>query len=286
MSSSPARDKMNAMDKEMFAAIGDAFRALGRDPQVRAILLSGQGKHFTAGLDLEYAGSQFGKTQDPGRAAEARLRHIEWLQERVQRPGSGARAGGRGDSRRLRRRRRRSRQRVPTCGSRRATPSSRSPRSMSRSPRTSARCSASATSSRRACCVSSPSPAAAMGAEEAAGYGLVNQLADDRDGALAAGMALARTIAAKSPARGGGRQAEPQSQPRPPGRGGAARRRRVERRDFGQRGPHRSDPRGSARPSRASVRSRMSAPAVLPAPQGVSGARGAVRFHHDQAVAL
>ena len=39
----------------MFAAIGDTFRALGRDPAVRAILLSGQGKHFTAGLDLEYA---------------------------------------------------------------------------------------------------------------------------------------------------------------------------------------------------------------------------------------
>ena len=46
-------DKLNAMDRDMFAAIGDAFRALGRDPAVRAILLSGQGKHFTAGLDLE-----------------------------------------------------------------------------------------------------------------------------------------------------------------------------------------------------------------------------------------
>ena len=48
-------DKFNAMDQDMFAAIGDTFRALGRDPAVRAILLSGQGKHFTAGLDLEYA---------------------------------------------------------------------------------------------------------------------------------------------------------------------------------------------------------------------------------------
>ena len=74
-------DKLNAMDREMFAAIGDTFRALGRDPAVRAILLSGQGRHFTAGLDLDYASRQFPPTDDPGRAAEARLRHIEWLQD-------------------------------------------------------------------------------------------------------------------------------------------------------------------------------------------------------------
>lgn len=74
-------DKFNAMDREMFAAIGDTFRALGRDSRVRAILLSGQGRHFTAGLDLEYASNQFGPSRDPGRAAEARLRHIEWLQD-------------------------------------------------------------------------------------------------------------------------------------------------------------------------------------------------------------
>ena len=74
-------DKLNAMDKAMFEAIGDAFRSLGRDPKVRAILVSGQGRHFTAGLDLEYASRQFPPSEDPGRAAEARLRHIEWLQD-------------------------------------------------------------------------------------------------------------------------------------------------------------------------------------------------------------
>jgi enoyl-CoA hydratase/carnithine racemase len=73
-------DKYNAMDKEMFAAIGDTFRALGHDPAVRVILLSGRGKHFTAGLDLDYAARQFPANPDPARAAEARLRHIEWLQ--------------------------------------------------------------------------------------------------------------------------------------------------------------------------------------------------------------
>ena len=74
-------DKLNAMDRDMFAAIGDTFRSLGRDPAVRAILLSGQGKHFTAGLDLDYASRQFPPSDDPGRAAEARLRHVRWLQD-------------------------------------------------------------------------------------------------------------------------------------------------------------------------------------------------------------
>jgi enoyl-CoA hydratase/carnithine racemase len=74
-------DKLNAMDGGMFAAIGEALRTLGADSSVRCILLSGRGRHFTAGLDLEYAGSQFAPGGDPGRAAESRLRHIHWLQD-------------------------------------------------------------------------------------------------------------------------------------------------------------------------------------------------------------
>jgi enoyl-CoA hydratase/carnithine racemase len=74
-------DKLNAMDGAMFAAIGEAFRTLGGDPSVRCILLSANGRHFTAGLDLEYAGSQFAPAGDPGRAAESRVRHIGWLQD-------------------------------------------------------------------------------------------------------------------------------------------------------------------------------------------------------------
>lgn len=74
-------DRLNAMDGAMFAALGDAFRSLGADASVRAILLSGRGRHFTAGLDLHYASSQFPPSDDPGRAAESRLRHIRWLQD-------------------------------------------------------------------------------------------------------------------------------------------------------------------------------------------------------------
>jgi enoyl-CoA hydratase/carnithine racemase len=73
--------KFNAMDKAMFESIGEAFRSLGADPSVRAVVLSGRGRHFTAGLDLQYAASQFQASDDPGRAAEARLRHVRWLQD-------------------------------------------------------------------------------------------------------------------------------------------------------------------------------------------------------------
>lgn len=73
--------KLNAMDGAFFTELGDTFRRLGTDGQVRAVLLSARGKHFTAGLDLQYAASQFGPSADPGRAAEARLRHVHWLQD-------------------------------------------------------------------------------------------------------------------------------------------------------------------------------------------------------------
>jgi enoyl-CoA hydratase/carnithine racemase len=73
--------RFNAMDKAMFEAIGETFRSLGTDSRVRCILLSGRGRHFTSGLDLQYAASQFPPADDPGRAAESRLRHIHWLQD-------------------------------------------------------------------------------------------------------------------------------------------------------------------------------------------------------------
>ena len=191
-------DKFNAMDKEMFAAIGDTFRALGSDPAVRAILLSGRGRHFTAGLDLEYAGKQFPPSQDPGRAAEARLRHIIWLQdcfsavEAARPPVIAAIHGGCiGAGVDL----------ASACDLRVASEDAffqvaevdvaitadlgtlqrlgyLIPQGVLRELTYTGR---------------------RMGAEEAARHGLVNQLAADRDAVIAAGMALATTIAAKSP---------------------------------------------------------------------------------------
>ena len=191
-------DKLNAMDRDMFAAVGEAFRALGRDPAVRAILLSGQGKHFTAGLDLEYASRQFPPSQDPGRAAEARLRHIEWLQDsfsavEAARPPviavvHGGCIGAGVDL-------------ASACDLRVAAADAffqiaevdvaitadlgtlqrlgyLIPHGVLRELTFTGR---------------------RMGAEEAARYGLVNRIAASRDAALEAGLELARAIAAKSP---------------------------------------------------------------------------------------
>ncbi|PSJ37022.1 crotonase/enoyl-CoA hydratase family protein [Allosphingosinicella deserti] len=74
-------DRMNAMDGAMFAAIGETFERLGSDPTVRAIVLSGEGRHFTSGIDLHYAMGQFAYGGDHGRGTESRLRHIQRLQD-------------------------------------------------------------------------------------------------------------------------------------------------------------------------------------------------------------
>lgn len=76
-------DRMNAMDHASFAELGDTFRGFDATPAVRAVVLSAQGKHFTAGLDLAYAASQFAPRSDAGRWAEKQLRDIAWLQAAV-----------------------------------------------------------------------------------------------------------------------------------------------------------------------------------------------------------
>jgi enoyl-CoA hydratase len=191
-------DKFNAMDGDMFAAIGDTFRALGSDPAVRAILLSGRGRHFTAGLDLDYAAAQFKPGTDAGRAAEAKLRHIEWLQdcftvvERARPPVIAAVHGGCiGAGVDL----------ASACDIRLASADAffqiaevdvaitadlgtlqrlgyLIPQGVLRELTYTGR---------------------RVGAEDALRLGLVNSIAADREAAIAAGLDLARTIAAKSP---------------------------------------------------------------------------------------
>jgi enoyl-CoA hydratase/carnithine racemase len=45
-------DKMNALDKKMFKAIEAAGKQLAADPEVRVVVLSGEGRAFCAGLDM------------------------------------------------------------------------------------------------------------------------------------------------------------------------------------------------------------------------------------------
>jgi enoyl-CoA hydratase/carnithine racemase len=46
-------DKINALDPAMFEAIAETGARLERDPNVRAVVLSGEGRGFCAGLDVE-----------------------------------------------------------------------------------------------------------------------------------------------------------------------------------------------------------------------------------------
>jgi enoyl-CoA hydratase/carnithine racemase len=55
-------DKMNALDDKMFEAIIDAGTRLKSDGKVRAVVISGEGKAFCAGLDM----GNFQRTADAG----------------------------------------------------------------------------------------------------------------------------------------------------------------------------------------------------------------------------
>ena len=46
-------EKYNALSIEMYHALGRAFAQLGADPELRAAVLYAEGKHFTAGIELD-----------------------------------------------------------------------------------------------------------------------------------------------------------------------------------------------------------------------------------------
>uniref|UniRef100_A0AC34QLJ2 Uncharacterized protein n=1 Tax=Panagrolaimus sp. JU765 TaxID=591449 RepID=A0AC34QLJ2_9BILA len=46
-------NQRNALNGKLWQEIGDCFRYLGQDPDTRAIVLSGNGRSFCAGLDLK-----------------------------------------------------------------------------------------------------------------------------------------------------------------------------------------------------------------------------------------
>lgn len=54
-------DKMNALDPAMFTAICDVIDQLSAEPEVRVVVLSGEGRGFCAGLDL----SNFDNSAEP-----------------------------------------------------------------------------------------------------------------------------------------------------------------------------------------------------------------------------
>lgn len=59
-------DKMNALDDKMFAAIAAAGEQLANSPEVRVVVLSGEGRAFCAGLDM----ANFAGMADSSRSGE------------------------------------------------------------------------------------------------------------------------------------------------------------------------------------------------------------------------
>ncbi len=58
-------DKLNALDAEMFTTLADTGRELAGDRSLRAVVLSGEGRAFCAGLDvMSFMGGGGGRTVD------------------------------------------------------------------------------------------------------------------------------------------------------------------------------------------------------------------------------
>jgi enoyl-CoA hydratase/carnithine racemase len=77
-------EQRNAIDAELATALRDAFEAAADDPAVRAVILTGEGKAFSAGGDL----SRFEREWDPRefRHDSHRLTQLVSLVERIEKP--------------------------------------------------------------------------------------------------------------------------------------------------------------------------------------------------------
>jgi len=76
-------DKANAMNAAMWQDIRRAFEWLDTQPQARVAILAGEGRHFTAGIDLSMMAGLAPQIEDPcdGRSREALRRVILDMQD-------------------------------------------------------------------------------------------------------------------------------------------------------------------------------------------------------------
>lgn len=74
-------DVRNAFNETVIAEVTGAFRALGDTPEVRAIVLAGNGPAFCAGADLNWMKTMAGYSDDENRADAltlAQMLHTVW----------------------------------------------------------------------------------------------------------------------------------------------------------------------------------------------------------------
>ena len=68
----------NAFNDGVIAELAEAFRTLGADEELRAIVLGGRGKAFCAGADLSWMKAMAGYSWDENHADAARLADMLW----------------------------------------------------------------------------------------------------------------------------------------------------------------------------------------------------------------
>ena len=84
-------DKRNALDNPMFVALAEAGERLKSEPDVRVVVLSGEGSSFCAGLDFgsmsALAGGGERQEGNPGEMKEGRITHlgqqVSWVWQEV-----------------------------------------------------------------------------------------------------------------------------------------------------------------------------------------------------------
>ncbi len=76
--------ELNTMNGDFWPEMVQVFKAIEHDMAVRCVIIASTGKHFTAGLDLNWAGQNTLASSgqaDLGRQREAFRRHVKELQE-------------------------------------------------------------------------------------------------------------------------------------------------------------------------------------------------------------
>ncbi|MFG2045592.1 crotonase/enoyl-CoA hydratase family protein [Dactylosporangium sp. NPDC048998] len=69
-------DQMNSFTVTMASELEHAFRAVREDDSVRAVVVTGRGRAFCAGMDLSVTGNVFGLDEDAGPTAAALRDHL------------------------------------------------------------------------------------------------------------------------------------------------------------------------------------------------------------------
>jgi len=77
-------DRANAMNRPMWQELGEAMAWVDDTPEVRVVVLSGNGKHFCAGIDLGMLNELIDESINcEGRKREALRSEILWLQSQL-----------------------------------------------------------------------------------------------------------------------------------------------------------------------------------------------------------